>query len=102
MSENQKTIGGNATHSECDQLLTPVQVAERLNTSVDWVWDHSSRKLPLLPAIRIGGGPGRAGLLRYKASKIEEFIADQERLSMAKDLRSGRKMARPTSSPTEN
>ena len=64
-----------------DALLTPEQVAKRLNTSLDWVWDHSSRKAPLLPAIRFGGDPGRAGLLRYRASKIEEFIAEQERLS---------------------
>ena len=36
-----------------DALLTPEQVAKRLNTSLDWVWDHSSRKVPLLPAIRL-------------------------------------------------
>ena len=48
-----------------DVLLTPEQVAKRLSTSIDWVWDHSSRKLPLLPVIRIGNGPGRSGILRY-------------------------------------
>jgi hypothetical protein len=84
-----------------DALLTPEQVAKRLNTSLDWVWDHSSRKAPLLPAIRFGGGPGRAGLLRYRASKIEEFIAEQERLSSIIHRRSGRRIARPTCSPTE-
>ena len=31
--------------------------------------------------IRLGGGPGRAGLLRYRASQIEKFIAEMERLS---------------------
>lgn len=72
-----------------DPLLTPQQVAERLNVSVDWVWDHSSRKTPLLPFIRFGVGPGRAGILRYRASKIEEFINEQERLS-----NSGRKSRR--------
>lgn len=86
---------------EIDPLLTPEQVAKRLNTSLDWVWDHSSRKAPLLPAIRFGGGPGRAGLLRYRASKIEEFIAEQERLSAVRRRPSGRKIARPTCSPTE-
>jgi len=84
-----------------DALLTPEEVAKRLNTSLDWVWDHSSRKVPLLPAIRFGGGPGRAGLLRYRASKIEEFIAEQERLSAIRHRRSGRRIARPTCSPTE-
>lgn len=86
---------------ECDPLLTPEQVAKRLNTSLDWVWDHSSRKLPLLPVIRFGDGPGRAGILRYRSSKIEEFIAEQEHLSYTRRRSSGRKMARPTCSPTE-
>ena len=53
-----------------DLLLTPEQVAERLSVSVDWVRDHSSRKAPRLPVIRLGGGPGRKGLLRYRASEI--------------------------------
>lgn len=67
-----------------DHLLKPEQVAERLNVSVDWVRDHSSRKMPRLPVIRLGGGPGRAGLLRYRASEIEKFIEAMERLSANK------------------
>ena len=61
-----------------DHLLKPEQVAERLSVSVDWVRDHSSRKMPRLPVIRLGGGPGRAGLLRYRASEIEKFIEEME------------------------
>jgi hypothetical protein len=34
-------------------LLTPEQVAERLCVSIDWVRDHSSRKNPRLPVIRV-------------------------------------------------
>ena len=64
-----------------DPLWTPEQVAERLNVSPDWVRDHSSRKEPRLPVIRLGGGPGRAGLLRYRASEIEKFLDETERLS---------------------
>jgi hypothetical protein len=64
-----------------DPLWTPEQVAQRLNVSPDWVRDHSSRKEPRLPVIRLGGGPGRAGLLRYRASDIEKFIEEMERLS---------------------
>ena len=78
---------------EYDALLTPEQVAKRLNTSIDWVWDHSSRKTPLLPVIRIGNGRGRAGILRYRASKIEEFIAEQERLSLIRSKLTGRRIA---------
>ena len=66
---------------ESNLLLTPEQVAERLSVSVDWVRDHSSRKNPRLPVIRLGGGPGRKGLLRYRAVEIEKFISELERLS---------------------
>ena len=64
-----------------DPLWTPEQVAQRLNVSPDWVRDHSSRKEPRLPVIRLGGGPGRAGLLRYRASKIEQFVEEMEHRS---------------------
>ena len=59
-----------------DPLLTAEDVAELLKVSKDWVWDHSSRKAPYLPVIRMGDGA-----LRYRASKIEEFIDERERLS---------------------
>jgi predicted DNA-binding transcriptional regulator AlpA len=66
-----------------DPLLTVDDVARRLNVSKDWVWDHSSRKTPRLPVIRMGDGT-----LRYRASGIEDFISERERLS---SLRSGRR-----------
>ena len=59
-----------------DPLLTVEDVAERLKVSRDWVWDHSSRKAPYLPVIRRGDGA-----LRFRASKIEEFIDERERLA---------------------
>jgi predicted DNA-binding transcriptional regulator AlpA len=62
-----------------DPLLTVDDVARRLNVSRDWVWDHSSRKVPRLPVIRMGDGT-----LRYRANKIEDFISEQERLSMSR------------------
>jgi predicted DNA-binding transcriptional regulator AlpA len=61
---------------EAEPLLTAEDVAKRLNVSTDWVWDHSSRKKPLLPVIRMGDGT-----LRYRASGIEMFIDEHERLS---------------------
>lgn len=59
-----------------EPLLTAEDVAKRLNVSTDWVWDHSSRKKPLLPVIRMGDGT-----LRYRASGIEFFIDEHEQLS---------------------
>ena len=49
-------------------LLTPAQVAERLQVSVAWVRDHSTRKHPRLPVVRVGG------LLRYDAADIDRWI----------------------------
>jgi predicted DNA-binding transcriptional regulator AlpA len=61
--------------ADVEPLLTAEDVAKRLNVSTDWVWDHSSRKKPLLPVIRMGDGA-----LRYRASGIEAFIDERERL----------------------
>jgi predicted DNA-binding transcriptional regulator AlpA len=65
-----------------DPILTAEDVAERLNVSKDWVWDHSSRKLPYLPVIRMSDGT-----LRYRASQIEEFINERERASVLRRKR---------------
>jgi predicted DNA-binding transcriptional regulator AlpA len=59
-----------------DLLLTVEDVAQRLNVTKDWVWDHSSRKAPYLPVIRMSDG-----VLRYRSSEVEEFINERERLS---------------------
>jgi hypothetical protein len=61
---------------DVEPLLTADDVAKRLNVSTDWVWDHSSRKRPLLPVIRMGDGT-----LRYRSSGIEAFIDERERVS---------------------
>ncbi|MGA3045530.1 MAG: helix-turn-helix domain-containing protein [Terracidiphilus sp.] len=66
-----------------DPLLTVEEVARRLKVSKDWVWDHSSRKSPRLPVIRLGDGA-----LRFRTSGIEGFISERERLSA---LRRGRR-----------
>ena len=83
MTGNQNAVSSTVSRRgpAFDPLWTPEQVAQRLNVSPDWVRDHSSRKEPRLPVIRLGGGPGRAGLLRYRASEIEKFIEEMERLS---------------------
>jgi Helix-turn-helix domain len=81
MPAELEIVGSKREDIAHDSLLTPEQVAERLNVSPDWVRDHSSRKTPRLPVIRLGGGPGRAGLLRYRASDIEKFVEEMARIS---------------------
>ena len=65
-----------------DSLLTAEQVAVRLNVTRDWVWDHSSRRLPYLPVIRMSDGA-----LRYRASQIDEFVNERERASVLRRKR---------------
>lgn len=59
-------------------LLTPSQVAERLQVSVAWVRDHSTRKHPRLPVVRIGG------LLRYSGADVDRWIAEQRAVGLRK------------------
>jgi predicted DNA-binding transcriptional regulator AlpA len=65
-----------------DPLLTAEDVAERLKVSKDWVWDHSSRRLPYLPVIRMSDGA-----LRYRTSQIEAFLGERERASVLRRKR---------------
>jgi hypothetical protein len=51
-------------------LLAPQDVARRLQVSVAWVRDHSTRKHPRLPVVRVGG------LLRYHPVDLERWIED--------------------------
>lgn len=67
---------------QIDPLLTVDDVAVRLNVTKDWVWDHSSRKVPYLPVIRMSDGT-----LRYRASQIEEFVNERERASVLRRKR---------------
>ena len=50
------------------QLLTPSQVAARLQVSPSWVRDHATRKQPRLPSVKLGK------LLRFRPQDVEEFI----------------------------
>jgi excisionase family DNA binding protein len=55
------------------KLLTPKEVAEWLDVSVDWVHNHATRKNPRLPVVRIGK------LLRFRNEDVEGFIRGQSR-----------------------
>lgn len=67
---------------EIEPLLTVEDVAERLNVTKDWVWDHSSRKAPYLPVIRMSDG-----VLRYRWSEVEQFVRERERASVLRRKR---------------
>lgn len=72
-----QSVGTNPMSLVSDPLLTAEEVAQRLHVSTDWVWDHSSRKKPLLPVIRMSDGT-----LRYRTSRIEEFVNEREQATV--------------------
>jgi len=81
-AEGAAATCGHGDRRDSDPLLTVDDVARRLNVTKDWVWDHSSRKAPFLPVIRMGDGT-----LRYRASRVEEFIDQRERLTHVRKKR---------------
>jgi predicted DNA-binding transcriptional regulator AlpA len=74
--------GATFSDRAIEPLLTADEVAERLRVSRDWVWDHSSRRLPYLPVIRMSDGA-----LRYRPSEIEEFLNERVRAAQLRRKR---------------
>lgn len=59
-----------------DPMIDAKEVALWLKVSEDWVWDHSTRRAPFLPAVWLSNGA-----LRFRRSAIRAFIDERERLS---------------------
>ena len=68
--------------AEHDPLLNAKEVAAWLGVTEDWVWDHSTRRAPFLPAIWLSDGA-----LRFRRNRIAEFIDERERLSAVRRKR---------------
>lgn len=49
-------------------LLTPSEVARRLQVSSAWVRDHATRKQPRIKAVKVGK------LLRFRPEDVDAFI----------------------------
>ena len=56
-------------HLQQLQLLTGKEVAELLNVSTSWVRDHTFRREPRLPWLRLPNGK-----IRYRYTEIEAFV----------------------------
>jgi predicted DNA-binding transcriptional regulator AlpA len=68
MHHDQPQIEQNPT-----PLLTIRDVAKLLGVSVGWIRDHSTRRNPRIPVVRLGG---RRALLRYRQSDVDQFISE--------------------------
>src|ERR1039457_3415029 len=82
--ENPKRVRHAGYGQDGDPLLTAEDVAQRLNVTKDWVWDHSSRKAPYLPVIRMGDGLSVIGQAGLKSSSTHGSASLQPAASARK------------------
>jgi len=57
-------------HEPSDRLLTIDDIARWFGVSRAWVYDHTTRKRPLLPCIRFGE------MTRFRRSDVFELLFD--------------------------
>jgi excisionase family DNA binding protein len=67
-------VTGNP-NGQSERLLTIADIAAWLRVSKGWVYDHTTRKQPLLPCIRLGE------MTRFRREDIEKFIEEHGRAS---------------------
>jgi excisionase family DNA binding protein len=60
-----------------ERLLTPKEVADILAVSKAWVLDHSSRRRPHLPSVKLGKA------VRFRRADVEKFIQECSRMKGA-------------------
>ena len=56
-----------------ERLLTPREVAQILNVSAAWVYDHADRKRPAIPSVRLGKA------VRFRPEDVRMFIEEMTR-----------------------
>lgn len=56
-----------------EKLLTPREVAQILNVSAAWVYDHADRKRPVIPSVRLGKA------VRFRPEDVRTFIEEMTR-----------------------
>jgi predicted DNA-binding transcriptional regulator AlpA len=57
--------------SQPGSLLSLDDVAELLQVSKAWIRDHTSRRSPRIPVVRLGG---KRAILRFRREDIDQFI----------------------------
>jgi len=80
--EFSQETSGTSTPCTDERLLTPREVAARLGVSQRWVRDHATRRIPRIPAVRLGP------LLRFRWSDIADFLSRQMSQGPSKNERS--------------
>jgi excisionase family DNA binding protein len=75
---------GEAEQSNRDErLLNAREVAEKLGVSERFIRDHTTRRSPRIPAVRLGK------LIRYRRTDVDGFMAELDTLSSSRRSRLG-------------
>ena len=80
----QQLAGGEAAQSGRDEcLLNARQVAEKLGVSERFIRDHTTRRSPRIPAVKLGK------LIRYRRADVDIFMAELDTLPPSRRSRFG-------------
>lgn len=66
-----------------DRLMNARQVAEKLGVSERFIRDHTTRRTPKIPAVKLGK------LIRYRPADVDVFMAELGTLPPSRRLRHG-------------
>lgn len=64
--------------SRDERLLNAREVAEKLGVSERFIRDHTTRRSPRIPAVRLGK------LIRYRRTDVDDFMAELGTLSSSR------------------
>lgn len=66
-----------------ERLLNARQVADRLGVSERFIRDHTTRRSPRIPAVKLGK------LIRYRRADVDVFMAELDTLPSSRRSRLG-------------
>ena len=77
----ERVVGIDTNRDE--RLLNARQVAERLGVSERFIRDHTTRRSPRIPAVKLGK------LIRYRRADVDVFMAELDTLPSSRRSRLG-------------
>jgi predicted DNA-binding transcriptional regulator AlpA len=83
-ADSQRQGGHSSQPNQNDErLLNARQVADKLGVSERFIWDHTTRRSPRIPAVKLGK------LIRYRRADVDNFMAELGTLPPSRRSRFG-------------
>src|ERR1017187_7189 len=85
MDADSQRQGGHSSHpnQNDERLLNARQVADKLGVSERFIRDHTTRRSPRIPAVKLGK------LIRYRRADVDDFMAELGTLPPSRRSRFG-------------